>query len=79
MGARSSRRWAKPANFAQELERAKGIEPSTYSLGSNVVCRQIKELLAKQPVARARDQGVISGLQNGVLTGSHANKSPQWE
>src|SRR5437763_233654 len=72
MGIRSSRRRPKLANFPQELERAKGIEPSTYSLGS---CRSTTELRPRfdqhsegQPrAARSKQSGADESVAAELL------------
>jgi hypothetical protein len=54
----------KTANFAQELERAKGIEPSTYSLGS---CRSTTELRPRfTSIAKPRYQQQGDGQTAGL-------------
>ena len=49
----------KAAGLLEKLERAKGIEPSTYSLGSYLVFRLINSLAAKLRPSRLKH---IKGL-----------------
>jgi hypothetical protein len=72
---RSSRGQTETAGFSQELERAKGIEPSTYSLGS---CRSTTELrprLTKDNEAPVPPSRHSAARSSGDYHGQSGNQS----